>query len=61
MPSTTTGFLASSVVTTHRGLAARFFDLRDGRLLLNQKDSSCHIPHTGIAWGLASGHMVTIQ
>jgi hypothetical protein len=61
IPSTTTGFSASSVVTTHRGSPDRFFDLREGLLLLNQNISSCQIPHTGIACGRPSGHLVTTQ
>jgi hypothetical protein len=49
------------VVTTHRGSADRFFDLREGLLLLNQNVASCQIPHTGIACGRPSGHLVTTQ
>jgi len=60
-PSTTTGSVGLSVVTTHRGSARRFRALRDCRLLLNQTDSSFQIPQTGITWGRPSGHTVATQ
>jgi hypothetical protein len=60
-PSTTTGSMALSVVTTQRGSARRLRALRDRALLLNQTDSSCQIPQTGITWGRPSGHTVATQ
>jgi hypothetical protein len=49
------------VVTTQRGSAARFRVLRDRPELLNQNDSACHNPHTGITCGRPSGHVVASQ
>src|SRR5215211_1385437 len=60
-PSRTTGSMWLSVVTTQRGSARRLRALRDCTLLLNQTDSSCQIPQTGITWGRPSGHTVATQ
>jgi hypothetical protein len=61
IPSTTTGSIALSMVTTQRGSARRLRALRDCALLLNQTDSWCQIPQTGITWGRPSGPTVAIQ
>ncbi len=61
VPSTTTGSLASSVVTTQRGSRVRFRVFRDRTLLLNQSVLSSHTPQTGITCGLPSSQTLATQ
>lgn len=57
-PSTTTGSLASSVVTMHRASNVRLRALRERPPVENHNASSCQTPHTGMRWGRPSGHTV---
>ena len=60
-PSTMTGFSASSVVTVHRGSAARLRALTDRPPHENHSRPSCQTPHTGDACGRPSGRTVDTQ
>jgi hypothetical protein len=61
VPSTTIASWALSVVIAQRGSALRLRVFRDFARLLNQRDESCHTPHTGVMCGRPSGRRVETQ
>jgi len=61
VPSMMTGSPASSVVTTQRGSAVRFWALREAALVVNHSVLSSHMPQTGMECGRPSGQTDTTQ